>query len=288
METTNTTLPEYGMLIQSRTARPEHQNRSHSHNHPSLIYVISGSGKCQYGKQSHFLEPNTAILLDRGTNHQFTDKPKHKMTVFSLYFQQHAHQLNSNIIKYLFASAAPFGLPPYYAKTLRRLFRQLLHEQNQKPPGYKMAMQQLLSIVLLNLYRAHLEISGKPKLHTSTDGTNRVRTVLDYVSRAYFEQISLSEASELANISQRQFSNICKQLTGKSFVQFLNEIRTNRAKYLLNQTNLPVAAIAFEVGYEELSTFYRAFRKHQGRSPLDPAIKTPTNTYETTYRHSLR
>jgi AraC-like DNA-binding protein len=45
------------------------------------------------------------------------------------------------------------------------------------------------------------------------------------------------------------------------FIKFLNSIRCAKASELLKHTDKSVAAIAFEVGYEDLSTFYRAFKK---------------------------
>jgi len=72
----------------------------------------------------------------------------------------------------------------------------------------------------------------------------------------------------LAKVSQRQFTNLCRNLTGESFIKFLNSVRCEKAAELLKQTDMSAAAISFEVGYEELSTFYRAFKKNYKSSPI--------------------
>ena len=69
------------------------------------------------------------------------------------------------------------------------------------------------------------------------------------------------DAARMARLSQRQFSSICRRLTGRSFIQHVNMVRTRKAVELLKNTDMSVTAIAFEVGYEELSTFYRAFKR---------------------------
>jgi transcriptional regulator GlxA family with amidase domain len=144
----------------------------------------------------------------------------------------------------------------------------MLYEQTTKPPGYKLSIKQNLNLAILQIYRARLEqakqkTSGKPP-----SGSERVRAVVDFVAQNCHEQYSLADAARLAKVSQRQFTNLCRNLTGKSFVKFLNSIRCKKAAELLRQTNMPAAAIAFEVGYEELSTFYRTFKKIYKSSPI--------------------
>ncbi|GAI67194.1 unnamed protein product, partial [marine sediment metagenome] len=95
-----------------------------------------------------------------------------------------------------------------------------------------------------------------------------VNAVLAFLAKNYHQQISLPDAAKMAQLSQRQFTTLCRKSTNKSFTQFVNSIRCEKAKQLLTQTDMPVAAIAFEVGYEELSTFYRAFKKLHTFTPL--------------------
>jgi AraC-like DNA-binding protein len=118
---------------------------------------------------------------------------------------------------------------------------------------------------MLMLYR--LALSGSEN-KASLKSHDRVLDVLDYVQSHYYETYTLSDIAADAGLSERQFANICRQLKGQSFVQYLNAIRTEKAKELLLNTSMSISAIAFEVGFEEISTFYRAFKKHQGQSPM--------------------
>ena len=93
--------------------------------------------------------------------------------------------------------------------------------------------------------------------------------VLEYIAERHYELYSLSAAARMAHLSQRQFTNLCRRLTNKSFVEYVNTTRLEKAKELLVNTDMPVSAIAFEIGFEEISTFYRAFRKYYKRPPLN-------------------
>lgn len=61
---------------------------------------------------------------------------------------------------------------------------------------------------------------------------------------------------------------------GYSFQQVKNMAREQRAKYCLRRTNLPLSAIAVELGYSELSAFSRAFRLWSGESPQHYRART--------------
>jgi len=145
----------------------------------------------------------------------------------------------------------------------------MLHEQKNRPAGYKLVLTQRFSLIMMSVYRAVLKSGGGSSPTEEPDSSQRMAQVLDYIKENYFEDHSLPKAAKMADLSQRHFTNLCRQQTGKSFTQFVNSVRTGRAKDLLLSTSIPVSAIAFEVGYEELSTFYRAFKKYQKRNPLD-------------------
>ena len=258
-------LPDYGVWIESRAKRPEFNTTGHSHDHPSILYVISGKGQVHFENNHYDLLPHTVIPLEKRRKHQIIDQPHKAMTVFSLYFDDTG--MNKYIVDYLFAGSEPFDLPLYYAEQVKRNLRQMLYEQSHKPPGYKLGIRQCMELTILQLYRAKLQHNQKLK-STSNSSLERVQATLDYITENCHEQYSLSDGAKMANVSQRQFTNLCRKLNGKSFVQFLNAYRCTRAKALLEKTDMPVSAIAFEVGFEELSSFYRAFRKHQKCSPL--------------------
>ncbi len=266
-KTEHMTLPESGILAKSRHQRPKFSQNPHAHSYNSIMYVVSGSGTCTIEDAKHNLQADSVILLPNGLEHMLKDQPRKNMTVFSIYFDSLTAETNKEICDYLFQGDEPFTVPVYYAKKMRQTIRQILHEQKSKPASYHLAIRQHLAQMMLQLYR--LQLNNKSQPHAKKDDSQtRAKETLDHISKNYFEMLSLPEAAKMAKLSQRQFSSMCKKITGKSFVQFVNTIRTERAVELLTNTEAPVAAIAFEVGYEELSTFYRAFKKLHKTTPL--------------------
>ena len=261
-------LPEYGIRAENRIKRPEFAHSSHCHNHTSLLYVVSGQGVLEFNRTSYHLSSHSVVVLPRQQEHTLLDKPRNPMTVFSIYFDLQRAIINKDILDQLIDYAKPLILPLYHAEQIKRFLRQILYEQKTQPSGYAGAIQQILNLTMLQLHRAKLELPpAKPPSGPPTS-TERVKSVLDFIANNSHEQYTLADAARLARISQRQFTNICRKITSKSYIQFLNQQRCTLAKRLLETTEMSVSSIAFEVGYEDLSTFYRAFKGFFEVTPL--------------------
>ena len=68
-------------------------------------------------------------------------------------------------------------------------------------------------------------------------------------------------------MSASAFSRSFKEIIGKNFKEYVDELRILRARELLTGSDLPIEAIALQVGYENVSSFYRFFKKYTGVAP---------------------
>lgn len=100
-------------------------------------------------------------------------------------------------------------------------------------------------------------------------GNKKMTVVYTYVRENYFRPISLEKISKIAKMTPFAFSRFFKKSCGAGFVEYLNRIRTNRACYLLRETEYQVHDIAVECGFASISNFNKQFRKTEGFSPRD-------------------
>ncbi|HEY0924497.1 AraC family transcriptional regulator [Rheinheimera pacifica] len=91
------------------------------------------------------------------------------------------------------------------------------------------------------------------------------------------EDISLDELAAEAQLSPFHFARMFKQSVGVSPRVYLTQLRMQRACELLEQTDLSIIEIAFEVGYSSNQVLARVFSKHQHMSPTDyrRAVRAP-------------
>ena len=83
----------------------------------------------------------------------------------------------------------------------------------------------------------------------------------------YSEPITLESVCEAVGFSPSYFSALFKRETGENFVRYLTRVRIDRAKELLQQTNLSVAEVCARVGYNDLKHFTQTFKKETSLSP---------------------
>lgn len=100
-------------------------------------------------------------------------------------------------------------------------------------------------------------------------GNKRMAEVYSYIRENYFRPISLEKISKIANMSPFTFSRIFKKNCGTGFVEYLNKVRTDRACYLLRESDYQVNDIAIECGFGSISNFNKQFRKTEGIAPTD-------------------
>ncbi|MEM8894915.1 MAG: AraC family transcriptional regulator, partial [Bacteroidota bacterium] len=69
-------------------------------------------------------------------------------------------------------------------------------------------------------------------------------------------------------LTENSFCRFFKKMTGKSFIQFVNEFRINKAAESIHLESKGVGEIMYESGFNDPSFFNRQFRKYRGVSPL--------------------
>ncbi|BCJ93946.1 DNA-binding response regulator [Anaerocolumna cellulosilytica] len=92
----------------------------------------------------------------------------------------------------------------------------------------------------------------------------------DYIHKNYMDDsLSLNKVACAANVSANHFSAIFSQEKKKTFIEYLTELRMNKAKELLRCTDMRSGEIALEVGYKDSHYFSFLFKKTQGCTPSD-------------------
>ena len=126
----------------------------------------------------------------------------------------------------------------------------------------------VIKILSSSLKRAYL-CSENYKLAFDERGNKRMSDVYSYIRENYFKPIPLEKIARIAKMSPFAFSRYFKNNSGAGFIEYLNRVRTNKACYLLRETEYAVHDIALECGFASISNFNKQFRKMEGISPRD-------------------
>ncbi|OAS17844.1 response regulator [Paenibacillus oryzisoli] len=96
-----------------------------------------------------------------------------------------------------------------------------------------------------------------------------ITEIKDYLVKNYKEPIRIADLASRFFISPLYLSQFFKQKTGETYVNFLTQIRINKAKELLQSTDLKVYEICEMVGYSDTQHFARLFEKLTGCKPRE-------------------
>jgi AraC-like DNA-binding protein len=98
---------------------------------------------------------------------------------------------------------------------------------------------------------------------------SRIDRVCTFINENYKEQLRLSDAASIVNMSTTAFSRFFKKSTGKTFVNYVNALRIGWACKLLIESDMNIAEISYEVGFNNLSNFNRRFFERHGINPRE-------------------
>jgi len=137
-----------------------------------------------------------------------------------------------------------------------------------------------------NVYNLYLEVAGKEtlddieeyminfyrKIHSVTQSVDRYdksneEKVFSYLNNNYRTEIDFEKMARDLQISYSYIRKIVKNATGKSVLDYINSLRIHEGKRLLRQTDMTIAEIASNLGYNNVQSFNRFFKKYEGITP---------------------
>ncbi|MFI8684996.1 helix-turn-helix domain-containing protein [Rossellomorea sp. NPDC077527] len=136
----------------------------------------------------------------------------------------------------------------------------------------------------INLYFELKKIEGKAKLEetllsvfetlvneikedTKKNDCTIADALMEYIYSNYQRDISLTDLAEHFKLSASYVSTIFKEHTGENYKEFLNRYRVEKAKEILQTQNVKIQELSGMVGYNNVNTFIRIFKKYVGLSP---------------------
>lgn len=100
-------------------------------------------------------------------------------------------------------------------------------------------------------------------------GDTQIMNAQIWLEKNFAERFSIDEVAHHAGLSPRHFKRRFKQVTGESPLKYLQQMRLEKAKNMLEENIKDIEAITSQVGYEDSRTFRRFFKQYTSLSPRE-------------------
>ena len=119
----------------------------------------------------------------------------------------------------------------------------------------------------------HEETVNTEILKEKKNAMKRLEQAFTYINDHYCEKITLEEVAASVYMSSNYFSSYFRRVANISFSDYVTRLRVNRAREMLRENGANVTEIAMECGFNNISNFYRLYKKHMGKTPGDEKSK---------------
>ncbi|MCY4781348.1 AraC family transcriptional regulator [Sphingobacterium sp. UT-1RO-CII-1] len=258
--------------------RPQNNNLWHYHEELEFIYIKKGRGTFFVGDHIQHFTDGYIVLIGANTPHywffddEFTGaSPTEIAEIIVLHFRadfigtDFLQSQEATPIRKIFQIAQKALSFSPKNNDLTAFFNTIIH---QAPLKQLIELLNILNAIHYTIPYNTLvskEYSNPQQEHDHL----RMNKIIEYIRLHYKSQILLQDISHLADMTSNSFCRYFKQKTGKTLVQFVNEIRINEACKLLKNTEKLIKNIAFDCGFQNFVSFHKKFKEITGKTPIE-------------------
>ena len=250
----------------------------HHHDFCELVIVNKGIGLQNLEGLDMPITVGDVFLLQGQQRHYFHQRQN--LEIINVMYNPEQIKLPENELRQMPGYCAMFLLEPTYRKwdhfasglhlnleqliEVKEIILRMEAECSEKASGYEVVLRAKLLELIAYLSRAY---EGGKCLESKA--LLRLGNVIGCLDRDYQKEWKLDELIEIAHMSKSSFLETFKKATGHSPLNYLMQIRIQRAITLMRQPELNITEIAYSVGFNDSNYFTRQFRKLTGKTPRE-------------------
>lgn len=257
------TVPSWGVAFAESRHHPKFRMPERADPFHKFFLVNEGQTRLHLrGEHFEDLHASHIFFVPALTTHHLEDRRPTSLLILCLdpefpKLLRSFHPVWEQSLLHLNKPVLPSGI---IAHRLDSLWRRGIREQ-ETPSAHRPLHHQLLAMeIIVTLVRA-------ARYPRKEDPRQRIRQFLELLEAEFFENWNVERAASMVQLSRRRFSDYFREITGQSFVEKLTAIRIEKAKDLMQMGEYSIAGAGFSSGFNDLSHFYRTFKKHTGLAP---------------------
>ncbi|HBQ64483.1 MAG TPA: hypothetical protein DD727_06105 [Clostridiales bacterium] len=247
----------------------------HYHSYFEILFINQDTFYVTIDYEKHHLTKGDLLLIADGTIHssQYRPEAATKMVVLQFMpgflFNGALDEIDS---KYL---ASIYNFVRLHKKLIMHtgesgghifgILQHTIREYEDKKTGYEVFLKANITSILAYMIRDLFSDAEEFKSHIVN--YKKIEPVIMYIEKEYMNDISLSKAANLTNMTYSYFSYIFQKITGFTFKDYLARMRIRQFERLIITGNKSITSAAYQVGFGSISNFYRTYKKIRNNSP---------------------
>jgi len=233
--------------------------RDHNEPFSRLYYIDAGEAEIWHHGEKYVLRPGSLYLIPPKSNMKY--RCRESFYVAWVHF---------NISLYgcldLFSFQDPgFAYTPRNSEAIRGEILELLLLINRRDMFSQLRAKSLLLDLIANFFIGRTDIARS----IDHEKISRLTPVINYIHRHLDRRITLAELANLAAYERTYFSSIFKQVFSISPIRYIQNLRIEKAQWMLRDGNMKLSAIADELGFSDAFHFSKIFKKITGGNPSE-------------------
>jgi AraC-like DNA-binding protein len=248
----------------------------HRHHHLELTWIEAGAGLRFVGDSAEPFETGDLVLLGSNTPHGWVSSRSRASSAATV--AQFAPDLLTQPALPELARLAPLAEKASLGLLIEgacrvRVIDALVRMRVASGIG---RLAELLGILeqllahersLKTIARTSMRSTSGPPDHDT--GIRRIDRVTGWIHQHMARELTVAEAARVARITPGAFSRFFRHEVGRTFTQYINDVRCGEACLRLRRSDKAVSLIAQQCGYETMSHFNQQFRLRHGMTPRE-------------------
>lgn len=143
----------------------------------------------------------------------------------------------------------------------------LMDQIRMQEYGYRNCIKGLVYTILMEIIKINYEDLAQKKAPIIRSNQAKIKQALDFVDEHYSEDIKIADLAEAAFISETYLRRLFSEYYNMSPLQYVNLVRIEAACKLLKKEDYNIYEVAHKVGFDNMSTFIKNFKKMVGETP---------------------
>ena len=262
-------LPRWGVLMLESHHSPKFSMGWRTHSFIKFVYVLRGEGDFLFRDATSRFCAGDVVVVPPGKQNRIVDDPTSACSLYVCCIATELLGFDDQILRRL--ETRCISGDGHFSTRVAALMRRMVHEQDRGGTDRSVSMV----IDALRLVQITLEQSGdlrrerKSKLPGSTRQSDRdvLERYVASLKTDFFEATTIDEAANRLAMPRRTFTKLFVEHVGETWLSHVRRLAIEHAKHRLVESDLPIVSIAFECGFNDLSTFYRQFKSQTQLSP---------------------